>query len=98
MLAAAAKSKGLEKATINKLIEADIAAREQSTKISKETEELLSDLISEAGTHLGKRYSRGSKGPKAFDCSGFSSYVYRQFGFSLGASSRDQWTQGEKVD
>ncbi len=98
MLAAAAKSKGLEKATINKLIEADIAAREQKSMISKETEELLGDLISEAGTHLGKRYSRGSKGPKAFDCSGFSSYVFRQFGYSLGASSRDQWTQGEKVD
>lgn len=98
MLAAAAKSKGLEKSTINKMIEADIAARENINAVSRETEDLLNDLISEAGTHIGKRYSRGSKGPKAFDCSGFSGYVYRQFGYSLGASSRDQWTQGETVD
>lgn len=98
MLAAAAKSRGLDKYTINKMVEEDIAARENAKSVSKETEELLSDLLSEARTHLGKRYSRGSKGPKAFDCSGFSSYVFRQFGYKLGASSRDQWAQGEKVD
>lgn len=98
MLAAAAKSKGLDKATINKMVEADIAAREQANSISKETEEILSDLMSEARSHLGKRYSRGSKGPKAFDCSGFSSYVFRQFGVKLGASSHDQWAQGESVE
>ncbi len=95
---AAAKNIGLDKTTITKMVEADIAARESANAISSETEELLNDLLSEARSHLGKRYSRGSKGPKAFDCSGFSSYVYRQFGYSLSPSSRDQFNQGEKVD
>lgn len=94
---AAAKNVGLDKATINRMVEEDIAARENSKAISHETDVLLNDLLSEARSHLGKRYSRGSKGPKAFDCSGFSSYVYRQFGYSLSPSSRDQYNQGETV-
>ena len=95
---AAAKNIGLDKSTITRMVEEDIAARENSKAISSETEELLNDLLSEARSHMGKRYSRGSKGPNAFDCSGFSSYVYRQFGYSLSPSSRDQYNQGEKVD
>lgn len=95
---ASAKSMGLDKSIINRMVEEDIASREKSNVISAETEELLNDLLSEARSHLGKRYSRGSKGPSAFDCSGFSSYVYRQFGYSLSPSSRDQYNQGEKVD
>ena len=95
---AAAKNIGLDKSTITRMVEEDIAAREKSRAMSAETEELLNDLLSEARSHIGKRYSRGSKGPSAFDCSGFSSYVYRQFGYSLSPSSRDQYNQGEKVD
>ncbi len=95
---AAAKNIGLDKATITRMVEEDIAARENLKAISAETEELLNDLLNEARSHIGKRYSRGSKGPSAFDWSGFSSYVYRQFGYSLSPSSRDQYNQGDKVD
>ncbi|MBD5278443.1 MAG: CHAP domain-containing protein [Bacteroides sp.] len=95
---AAAKNTGLDKTTINRLVEEDIAARENNHSVSAETEALINDLLSEARSHLGKRYSRGSKGPNAFDCSGFSSYVYRQFGYNLSPSSSDQYNQGEKVD
>lgn len=95
---AAVKNIGLDKATINRMVEEDIASRESVNNISSETEELLNDLLSEAKSHIGKGYSRGSKGPRVFDCSGFSSYVYRQFGYNLSASSRDQYNQGEKVD
>jgi hypothetical protein len=49
-------------------------------------------LMDEAFSHLGKRYRSGAKGPKAFDCSGFTSYVYKQFSdVFIGASSRDQY-------
>lgn len=95
---AAAKNIGLDKTTITRMVEEDIAAREGVKSMSAETEVLLNDLLCEARSHMGKRYSRGSKGPNAFDCSGFSSYVYRQFGYSLSPSSRDQYNQGEKVD
>ena len=39
---------------------------------------------------LGCRYSYGAAGPNAFDCSGFTSYIYKQLGHPIarGASSQ----------
>ena len=92
----------IDKRVIEDFINNDIIEREALSEnnniYSPEIEELVNDLLSEARSHLGKRYRRGSKGPNAFDCSGFSSYVYRQFGYNLGASSRDQYNQGEKIE
>ncbi len=99
-LLANAKS-GLDKSVIKDFIKQDIECREMELDgnfISAATSAMLNDLISEARTHMGKRYRSGGKGPNAFDCSGFSSYVFRQFGYTLGASSGDQYRQGEKVD
>ena len=39
----------------------------------------------------GMSYSAGSSGPRAFDCSGFTSYVWRTAGRSIGRSSYDQY-------
>ena len=52
------------------------------------------DIVNEAMKHLGKPYVYGASGPKAFDCSGFTSYVYKQFGYSLYRRSRDQALNG----
>lgn len=51
-----------------------------------------------ASTFLGRRYVYGSTGPKSFDCSGFTSYVFRNEGIDLPRTSRMQYTVGEKVD
>ena len=54
----------------------------------------VNGLLDEAMTHIGARYRSGSKGPNAFDCSGFTSYVFRQMGVAnIGASSRDQYAR-----
>lgn len=95
---AAAKNIGLDKTTITRMVEEDIAARESSKAISAETDELLNDILTEARSHIGKKYVWATKGPNTFDCSGFSSYVYRQFGYSLSPSSKMQYTQGEQVE
>ena len=51
-------------------------------------------LMSEAFSHMGARYRSGGKGPSAFDCSGFTSYVYKQqTDLFIGASSRDQYAR-----
>lgn len=55
------------------------------------------DIVEYAKNFLGRPYRSGSKGPKSFDCSGFTSYVFRNFDLSLGASSRDQYRQGIHV-
>lgn len=59
--------------------------------------DMISDMISYARKFLGTRYIRGGKSPKGFDCSGFTSYVFRQFGYDLSASSSAQYGQGVKV-
>lgn len=89
----------LDVSVIEKQREQEIMIRESaSDAISPESAGLLSDLLKEASSHLGKSYRSGAKGPNAFDCSGFAGYVYRQFGFSIGASSRDQYKTGKTVD
>ncbi|MBR6212036.1 MAG: C40 family peptidase [Bacteroidales bacterium] len=55
-------------------------------------------LIEEAYKHIGTPYRYGARGPKAFDCSGFTSYVYRRFGIALSHSSRDQAKDGRAVE
>jgi len=60
---------------------------------SRNYDELMTEnILSEAVSHIGKRYVYGSKGPKTFDCSGFTSYVYKhQNNIWIGASSREQY-------
>ncbi|WP_053957533.1 SH3 domain-containing C40 family peptidase [Inediibacterium massiliense] len=54
-------------------------------------------LLQTAMSLRGKPYSYGSNGPNAFDCSGFTSYVYRQNGIKIDRDSRSQATNGVKV-
>lgn len=55
------------------------------------------EVIDYASKFLGCPYRRGSGGPKAFDCSGFTSFVFRNFDISLSRSSRDQYGQGVSI-
>lgn len=58
----------------------------------------VDSLLCFAFTHVGKPYSSGSAGPNAFDCSGFTSYVYSQFGYKLNRSSGSQPANGIPVE
>lgn len=54
----------------------------------------LGEEIAEfALNYVGCRYVRGCQGPRKFDCSGLTSYVYKNFGYSLNRTTRDQWSQ-----
>ena len=55
-------------------------------------------VISEAYKHLGKPYVWGAKGPSSFDCSGFTSYVYRTaLGIEIGGTTYTQINSGIEV-
>lgn len=54
-------------------------------------------LLSTAYQYLGVRYRRGQSSPSGFDCSGFTSYVFKQQNIQLTRSSRSQYTEGEPV-
>lgn len=51
-----------------------------------------------ASTLLGRRYVWGATGPKSFDCSGFTSYVFNSQGIKLPRTSRMQYSRGEMVE
>ncbi len=63
-----------------------------------DSEELREDMVEYAKRYLGSRYGRGGKGPKAFDCSGFTSFVFKNFGIQLSPSSSAQGLQGTRID
>lgn len=46
---------------------------------------------------VGYRYVYGGSSPSGFDCSGFTSYVYKQFGYKLNRSASDQLDNGTPV-
>ena len=54
-------------------------------------------IINIAMKFIGVPYRRGSSSPKGFDCSGFTSYVFKLKDIILKRSSREQFTQGERV-
>lgn len=56
------------------------------------------EIASNAHNYIGYRYVYGTAGPSSFDCSGFTSYLYKQYGYSLPRSSYDQGRYGTYVD
>ncbi len=51
-------------------------------------------IVDTAMEHLGTRYVYGGASPKGFDCSGFTMYVYQQYGYSLPHTATGQWKSG----
>lgn len=56
-----------------------------------------SSAVSVAMAQVGKSYVWGTSGPNTFDCSGLTSYAYRQQGISLPRSARQQYRIGTPV-
>ena len=56
-----------------------------------------SDIVAYAKKFLGYRYVYGTAGPNTFDCSGFTSYVYKHFGYTLDRTSSAQRSNGKAV-
>lgn len=59
---------------------------------------LAGKMVDYASKFLGTRYRLGATGPNAFDCSGFTGWIYRKFGMNLERTSRSQYTQGKRVE
>lgn len=55
-------------------------------------------VVEYAKTFLHAKYVSGGNGPTAFDCSGFTKYVYQKFGYSLSRTAAGQASNGTKVN
>lgn len=76
-----------------------IHARELRPVASDDAVITAKDMLDLARTFIGTRYRRGGITPKGFDCSGFTSYMFAQFGYDLKRSSSDQYRyNGTEVD
>ncbi len=83
---------------------APVGALQQSTAVAENKVASVSynasfgeSVVQTALQYLGASYRSGMSGPYAFDCSGFTSYVYRQQNVSILRSSRSQYTQGTPI-
>lgn len=57
------------------------------------------EVIEFAKQYLGYDYVLGGKTPETgFDCSGFTRYVFKNFGYSLGTVAADQTSLGTEID
>ena len=59
---------------------------------------LSTKLAATAKQYLGHRYISGGASPSGFDCSGFTSYVYKQHGITLPRASTSQAYVGNKLN
>lgn len=54
-------------------------------------------VVKTALQYLGARYASGGVGPYSFDCSGFTSFIYKKANVPILRSSRSQFTQGTPI-
>ena len=66
--------------------------------ISSPSCDKVDSLVQLALTKNGRPYVRAGSGPNSFDCSGFTMWVYKQFGVDLPHGSIPQFQLGKKVE
>ena len=59
--------------------------------------ELADRIIDEAKLYLGTPYRRGGNGPKVFDCTGFTKFIFGKFGYELGRTVPAQAVDGREM-
>jgi len=89
----------VESAMTEEIGEVGNAVEENATgeATAEEEKDLAAQIIDFAKTFLGTPYRSAGSSPKGFDCSGFTYYVYKQFGIELPRVAQDQYYFGKTV-
>ena len=76
----------------------DVEETTQKEEKATTTSKSNTSVVEYAKNYLGCKYVAGGSSPTTgFDCSGFTSYVYKNFGVSLSRSSKGQINDGVAV-
>lgn len=99
---AAAEARAAEAATTSRSRETTASsapkAETQTAPVTAASSSRVQGAINAALAKVGSAYVWGTSGPNTFDCSGLTSYAYRQVGITLSRSSRTQYSsEGRKV-
>ena len=78
--------------------DAGLAIKPERQNAPVASKELVDDLLDYAKTFIGVPYRLGASGPERFDCSGFTSYVFREFGYHLPHNSVMQFKDSVPVE
>ena len=68
------------------------------TNSEAEVELRINNLLRFARQFRGVPYRYGGTSPRGFDCSGFTSYVYKNMGYSIPRTGRAQFANGKRVE
>lgn len=82
----------------NTLIVSGTASAVGTVEVSRSGSSVTgSRIAAKAAQYLGTPYRYGGASPGGFDCSGFTSYIYGQFGISLNRTAAGQYGNGFSV-
>ena len=77
-----------------------IPCQDQSGRRTDETptaSSLGQQIVAYAKQYLGTPYVWAANGPNSFDCSGFTKYIYAQFGYNINRTASGQLQNGVSV-
>ena len=77
---------------------AENSENEEENKPAEITDNKGQEVANFARQYLGLKYVLGGKSPETgFDCSGFTKYVFKNFGYTLGSVASDQTSIGKEI-
>ena len=75
-----------------------VKTADEQVNAQVEEKDTRRQIVEYAKKFLGVKYVYGSSSPKGFDCSGFTSYVFKHFGISVERTSASQGSHGAKIN
>ena len=96
--AVTSRSENVNRESQKQTSEAAESSKSEESSSSSSGSGTGAEIVAYAKQFLGCKYVYGGMSPSGFDCSGFTSYVYKHFGYSLNRTSSGQRSNGVAVD